>query len=254
MSGMPNIPRGNGTHPVSFLLLAAKDLETSRAFYAKLFGWSMMPLSAELAAGTGPAGPGMALRANQPEGAQTCVPFLGVASVNATIERVVAAGGAVERAPWTIPVLGTLARIQDPSGTVYGLFESKGVPAQPHMPMPFGDHPKPPPGSICSLEMHATSAASAASFFGDVFGWGTMETMPGYLGFDPGAGVGGVFQTHTPATRGMAYVWSSDVKASLSLIATAGGTPIGAPAALPGMGTFGYFADPSGTAMGLIGP
>lgn len=254
MCAMPSIPAGTGEHPISFVVLATRDLDSSRAFYAKMFGWSMMPLSAELAAGTGPAGPGMALRANQPEGSQTCVPFIGVASVDAMLERVSAAGGSTERAPWTIPVLGKLARIKDPSGTVYGLFESMGVPPQPKIPMPFGDNPKPPPGAICSLEMHASGSDGAAKFFGDVFGWGTLATMPGYLGFDPGAGVSGVFQTHTPAVRGMAYVWSSDVKASLAVITASGGVPRGEAMSMPGMGTFGYFTDPSGTAMGLIGP
>ncbi|MFZ4739062.1 MAG: VOC family protein [Bradymonadia bacterium] len=38
------------------------------------------------------------------------------------------------------------------------------------------------------------------------------------------------------------------------LIIAAGAESLGEPMAMPGMGTFGYFKDPSGTPMGLIGP
>ena len=65
--------------------------------------------------------------------------------------------------------------------------------------------------------------------------------------------MGGVFQSHTPALRGVAYLYSSNVSATLSAIDAAGGKRMGDPMAMPGMATFGYFTDPSGTTMGLIG-
>jgi predicted enzyme related to lactoylglutathione lyase len=42
--------------------------------------------------------------------------------------------------------------------------------------------------------------------------------------------------------------------AALTEIEAAGGRQMGEPMGLPGMATFGYFADPSGTHMGLMGP
>lgn len=253
-SALPAIPPGNGKHPVSFVVFAAKHLAASTGFYSKLFGWQIQALSAELAAGMGPGGPAVALRANQPEGAQTTVAFIAVPGVDAALERVVAAGGQVERAPWSIPILGRLARFKDPSGTVYGLYETASPTPQPRMPMPFGDNPRPPAGAICSLEMHAASGEAAARFFGEVFGWGALATMPQYMAFDPGAGPGGVFQSHTPAAPALAYVYSGDVAATLAAAEAAGATRMGDPMAVPGMGTFGYFLDPSGTGMGLMGP
>ncbi|MCE2902474.1 MAG: hypothetical protein ACK6DP_18675 [Gemmatimonas sp.] len=77
--------------------------------------------------------------------------------------------------------------------------------------------------------------------------------MPQSLMFDPGAGIGGVFQSHTPATRGLAYVYADDVAATLTAIEAHGGQRLSEPMAVPGMATFGYFTDPSGTAMRLLG-
>ena len=119
--------------------------------------------------------------------------------------------------------------------------------------MPFGVNPKPAAGSICSLEMYASSDASP-TFFHEHFGWGTLPTMPPYVAFDPGAGIGGVFQSHTPALPAVAYIYMQDVPSTLTAIEAAGGTRLGDAMSMPGMGTFGYFKDPSGSSMGLIGP
>jgi predicted enzyme related to lactoylglutathione lyase len=96
--------------------------------------------------------------------------------------------------------------------------------------------------------------AATGRFFAELFGWGTQPTMPQYMLFDPGAGIGGVYQAHTPGTRGLAYIYVEDVAAKLAEIEAAGGKRLGEPMAMAGMATFGYFSDPSGTAVGLIGP
>jgi predicted enzyme related to lactoylglutathione lyase len=62
-----------------------------------------------------------------------------------------------------------------------------------------------------------------------------------------------VIQSHTPATRGVAYIYATDVAATLTAIDAAGGKRMGDAMAMPGMATFGYFTDPSGTVVGLIG-
>jgi len=77
--------------------------------------------------------------------------------------------------------------------------------------------------------------------------------MPHFMAFDAGASIGGVFQSHTPAMPAVAYIYVADVGATLSEIDAAGGKRMGEPMRMPGMGCFGYFTDPSGTSMGLIG-
>ena len=252
-TGMPAVPPGTGEHPVLMIVLSANDLAASSAFYSTVFGWQLHKLSPELATAALTSGPVVTLRANNPEGFQGMVPFIGTRNVAATMDAVVHAGGGVERAPWSVPMMGTLARVTDPAGTIYGLADALPPGAIPRIPIPFGDAPKPPDGTVCSLEMHAGDLDVAARFFGEHFGWGTQAMMPQFLTFDPGAGVGGVFQSHTPALRGVAYLYSTNVSATLAAIDAAGGKRLGDPMAMPGMATFGYFTDPSGTTMGLIG-
>lgn len=250
---MPQVALGNGSHPIRLVVISAKDLAASTDFYAKVFGWQMHSLSPELTAVVTTAGPGVALRGNIPAGFPGMVPYIGVPDVKEALERVTSAGGEVEREPWTVPMMGKLARFKDPSGTIYGVTEALSPGATTHVPAPFGSNPRPAAGSICSLEMYASDHVVAAKFFGDLFGWATKATMPMYLMFDVGAGIGGVFQSHTPAAPAMAYIYAADVHAKLTEIERAGGKRMGDAMSVPGLACFGYFTDPSGTAMGLIG-
>jgi predicted enzyme related to lactoylglutathione lyase len=255
MSGeTPEVPAGSGQHPIPIVAIAAHDLARSAAFYSKLFAWRLVPFSNQLTAAIPPAGPSVSLLSDVPHGAQGTVPFVGVPDVDAALARVVAAGGVIERAPWEVPPVGRFARFRDPSGTVYGLTSAVPAGGLPRLGMPFGANPKPPAGTVCSLEMHAADGGAAASFFGGLFGWGAKEMMPQYMGFDPGAGLAGVFQTHTPVLPALAYIWAEDVAAKLAEIDAEGGKRTGEPMSAPGFATFGYFTDPSGTNVGLIGP
>ena len=175
-TGMPAVPPGTGEHPVLMIVLSANDLAASSAFYSTVFGWQLHKLSPELATAALTSGPVVTLRANNPEGFQGMVPFIGTRNVAATMDAVVHAGGGVERAPWSVPMMGTLARVTDPAGTIYGLADALPPGAIPRIPIPFGDAPKPPDGTVCSLEMHAGDLDVAARFFGDQFGWGTQAT------------------------------------------------------------------------------
>ena len=253
MAEYPDIPTGSGKHPIPFIAIAANDLVAASDFYGRIFGWRTHAVAPEITGAETPAGPNVTLRANTPAGFPGMVPFIGVSEVEAMLDRIVAAGGGIERGPWSAPVAGTLARFTDPSGTIYGL--TGGVPRTlAPLPVPFGSNPKPPVGAICSVEMYSQDHTASARFFNDLFEWGTGETMPQYLGFDPGGGIGGVFQSHTPSLPALAYVYVGDVAATLTAIEAAGGARTADPMSAPGMGTFGYFTDPSGTPMGLIGP
>lgn len=254
LTEFPKVPQGAGKHPIQMVVISANDMAVSSIFYSALFGWQMHLLAPELTAAIVPSGPSVSLRANTPEGFPSSVPYIGVPDVEAALERVTAAGGSVERSAWNLPMVGRLARFKDSSGTTYGLIDAYSPGGSPRVPMPFFANPKPPVNSICSLEMYATDGKVAANFFGTLFGWGTKETMPQYMGFDPGAGIGGVFQSHTPTLPAVAYIYVADVVAKIAEIEAAGGARMGDPMSIPGMACFGYFKDPSGSSMGLIGP
>ncbi len=250
----PEIPAGTGQNPVALVVITATDLAASRAFYEKIFGWRAQPLSPELIALEAPGGPACALRSNMPEGFPGVVPYIAVDDVPAAFDRVLAAGASAEKAPWKIPMIGAMARFADASGTIWGLTGRTMAAGLTHMPLPFGGNAKPYPGALCSLEMYAADGDAAAAFFHEQFGWGTCETMPQFVGFDPGTGPGGVFQSHTPTLPAVAYIYARDAAAKLEELEQAGGTRLGDPMGMPGMATFAYFTDPSGSTLGLIGP
>jgi predicted enzyme related to lactoylglutathione lyase len=251
---LPQVPPGSGQHPISLVVLTANNLSASAAFYSKLFGWQLQPMSPELTAFVAPGGPAGSLRSNVPAAFPGMVPYIGVSDVDAMLSRVVAAGAAIEKPAWSVPGVGKLARFKEVGGTIYGLAGAMTPLPMPRMPIPFGTNPKPPAGSICSLEMYAADRSKAAGFFGELFGWGTLESMPGYTMFDPGAGISGVLQSHTASLPAVAYIYVTDVGSKFKEIEAAGGKRLGDPMHMPGMATFGYFTDPSGTSVGLIGP
>jgi hypothetical protein len=251
---MPDIPIGTGAHPVMMLVLSSDSLEASRAFYAQLFGWQTQALTKEIVACMTPSGPTVTLRAQLGAGAQRMVPFVSVADVPKAIAEAATQGAVVERAPWTMPMMGTLARVADASGFIWGLTSAMAPAPPPRIPMPMGPAARPPVGSVCHVEFYAPDGAAAGAFVQQQFGWGSVETMPAYRAFDAGAGVGGIFQSHTPALVAVAYLASANVDETLAAVTQAGGVALGAPMRVPGMATFGYFTDPSGTTMGLLGP
>jgi predicted enzyme related to lactoylglutathione lyase len=250
-SQLPDVPAGSGKHPILMVALAANRLRESAEFYRSVFGWHTHEVTPDIVVAP-VAGATVSLRANTPEGFPGMVPFVAVPDVAAALQQAAAAGGAVERDPWTLPMAGVLARFKDPSGTIYGL--TNATPAAPFPRIqPFQGGAPPADGSVCAIEMYAADGAAAGRFFERLFGWSARETMPQYVAFDPGAGVGGVFQSHTPSNPAVAYVYSSDVRAAIARVERAGGRRNGEPMAVPGMATFGYFTDPSGTLMGIIG-
>lgn len=251
---MPAIPAGDGQHPVPMIAITAHNLPAASAFYRALFGWQMQPLFDDVTAAVTPAGPTVSLRRVNAPGFPGVVPYVRVAAVDAALARVVADGGTVERATWSVAIAGKLARFKDASGTIDGLTDMVVVGSLPAIPLPFGDNPKPVEGSICSLEMYANDGEATAAWFKSHFGWGAISPMPQYMMFDPGAGIGGVWQSHTRAMSALAYIDVGDVAATLNAIEAAGGKRTAEPMHAPGMGTFGYFTDVCGTSMGLMGP
>jgi predicted enzyme related to lactoylglutathione lyase len=255
--GMPQTPAGSGAHPLCWLEIAAGDKDASKKFYSELFGWQFDDSMPGYLMFTPAAGLSGAL-VDEPSllaaGAQTAVPHIYTADIDGTLAALEAAGVTITEPKKDVGGGAHSAMFADASGTLYGLVNMAPQLPVPHLPSPLGAGPKPPAGSLCSIELYAGDFAAAKQLFGGLLGWGLLDTMPQYMMFDPGTGVGGVFQSHTAVARSMPYIYVDDVRAKLAEIVAAGGKSLGEPGSMPGMGTFGYFTDPSGTAMGLIGP
>ena len=244
---------GSGTNPISLVTILTQDRQRVVDFLTAVFAWQMQPAAPDITAFELPAGPIVSVR-QAPDETPAIFPYLYAADIEETLARVVSAGGELERAAWTIPMVATMARFREPSGTIFGLTTLTFPGANAPIPMPLGTNPRPPENSLCSIEVYSADRAKSALFFEDVFGWSTQETMPQYTAFDAGTGVGGVFQAHTPVTPVMVYFYAADVRAKLDQVAAAGGAVFGEPIAMPSLATFGYFAAPDGLNMGLIGP
>lgn len=249
---MSEAAQGSGKHGIGWIELLANDNEASGRFYATVFGWQIQSFMPGYKVFTAPnGGPAGGLRGNAPEGSPGCTPYIHVPDVALAQARIEAAGGRKLTEPERIAG-GVIGHFADPNGTIYGLSD---LPVTlPRQPAPFGDAPRPGLHTICSLEMYGGADLEATGrFFTEQFGWASQAMMPQYRLFDPGVSIGGVFQAHTPTLRALAYVYVQDVAAKLAEIEAAGGRRLGDPMAVPGLVTFGYFSDPSGTAMGLMG-
>lgn len=249
---IPEILRGSGRHGIGWVELLAPDTEASGRFYATVFGWQIQDFMPGYKVFTAPhGGPSGGLRGHAPAGSPGCTPYIYVPDVAAAQAAILAEGGKKLTEPERIAG-GVIAHFADPNGTIYGL--SDVAVSQPRQPAPFGHAPRPGLHTVCSLEMYGgTDLEATGRFFTELFGWATLATMPQYRLFDPGISIGGVFQGHTPQLPALAYIYVEDVAAKLVEIEANGGRRMGEPMAVPGLTTFGYFSDPSGTAVGLMG-
>lgn len=254
--GMPQVAPGNGSHPFCWMDIQAKDMQAAQKFYGELFGWSFQSFGGDdYAMYMPPAGLMGALTAKPEdlEAKQGCTPYLYTADFEGDVAALRAAGAQFTQEPNNVSG-ANVAVFLDAAGTQYGLIDTAPQLPIPHLPPLFGSPEHPPVGTLWSLELYGGDFEKARALFGERFGWGLLDTMPQYMMFDPGAGIGGVFQGHTAVIPALPYIWVDDVRAKLGEIVAAGGKQVGEPASMPGMGTFGYFTDPNGVSVGLIGP
>ncbi|MCC7479415.1 hypothetical protein IT575_13305 [bacterium] len=258
--GVPQAPEGKGTHPICWLELQARDMQASRDFYSTVFGWAFTDIGRpDYVIFNTPSGLNGALssQANDLAHEQASVATICSLTMDEDIAALEALGAEFVE-PKTAMGDGEhvahVAMFRDPAGTLYGLIDMAPDLPIPHIPSGLGGGDRPPANSLSSIELYGGDFTVARKLFGEVFGWGLQESMPQYMMFNAGGGISGVFQSHTAIAKSMPYIWVDNVVASLAAVEAAGGQRIGEPASMPGMGTFGYFTDPSGVAMGLMGP
>lgn len=248
------MPVGSGEHWVSWLEFVTSDTEASAAFFGEVFGWEVvpfmdgyslwMPSQTEGIVGCGFSSESMG---------QAAVYYIYEADIDARLAAVEAAGGSVVMPKMPIAEgMPNIAVFKDNSGVIVGLVDA-AMPAA-DVPFVFGKGKRPSVNRFCSIEIYSTGFPGTSDFFRRQFGWDTQPAMEGYLSWNSGAGLSGVFQSHTPDMPVMAYIFVDDVQATLDAISAAGGTTFGDAMEMEGITTFGYFTDPGGVVMGLIGP
>lgn len=150
---------------ISFVELAASDVDRQGNFYAELLGWTPVPLSDRLTlmmhndrAVAGIRG----MQPDAPEGAGAWFLYVNVDDVDRACARAIAVGGAELQGPTELDATTRVAVIGDPAGAPVCVIEGR----QFDDPAPFDE-----PGAPCWFQSMSTDAASSFGFYEEVFGW-----------------------------------------------------------------------------------
>jgi len=104
--------------PIVFFDIAGPDGAGLKNFYAGVFGWSIDDRLGVDGASTG------GLRGTLRQDPAEKILYLGVADINAALEQITQAGGAVDVPRMVVPGVVTFALFRDPAGNRMGLVET----------------------------------------------------------------------------------------------------------------------------------
>ena len=243
---------------VSWVDLSSKDLEKSKAFYSKLFGWqpntipdpqaggyTMFLLNGKQVSALGPA-----QNDQGPPSAWSI--YFATEDASKTAKAVKDAGGRVIAEPMDVMGQGKMAVFQDPAGAFFSVWEPavmKGFEAQPGQP-----------NTYAWAELNTKGIDKAKDFYKKVFGWTTKTSpmgpgMPDYNEWQvDGNSIGGGMEMQ-PSMKmpphWLVYFASTDVNASAKKVKELGGTVMLEPQDFPG-GRFAIASDPQGGAFGIL--
>ena len=164
-------------HAVSWIDLAAKDLDGQVAFYADMMGWNTFEIPGTdytmLMAGDAPVAGAMALTEEMGDMPSVWTVYVGVDDAAEICAKAKELGGAVFQEPFDIPDNGKIAVIADPAGAVLGLFEGS---------YDNGFRLLDEPGAPCWFETMSRDSAAAVEFYQNLFGW-SPEAMEGPMDY-----------------------------------------------------------------------
>jgi predicted enzyme related to lactoylglutathione lyase len=233
--------------------LWTSDVEGSRAFYSRLFGWQANDPSPEFGGyfifslgGAETAG-AMGSRGDL-EADDTWKPYFCTADIEATLRAAEAAGAEVRSGAMPVADLGTQAVLTDPTGAPFGLWQPGSFP---------GFSVLEEPGTPSWFELHTPDHARAREFYRAVFGYDIVTVSDTdefrYFTFrSPGSDddFGGIADSRSWLPEGAGGHWSiywhvDDMGATLAELGSLGGRVDAGPDATP-YGTLATVRDPAG--------
>lgn len=239
--------------------LGTTDSAAAKTFYTQLFGWDYVD---------NPAGPDMVYTMVKLDGkdvgalyqltsemtAQGVPPswlsYVSITSADETAEKARAAGATLLKGPFDVSTAGRMAVVQDPTGTVFALWQAgtnKGA----------GIYNV--PNTLCWNELGTTDTQKAGDFYSNLFGW-TREAFPGpieYTMFKNGdRGAGGMYKI-TPEMgpippHWLVYFAVDDCDAKVQKATEAGATVMKPADDIPGVGRFAILRDPQSAVFAII--
>lgn len=235
----------------------SRDAAASKAFYAGLFGWSLLtnedPQYGGYAMaqidGRDVAGFGSQMDPAMP-GANWNL-YVGTADAAASVAAATAAGGTVAVPPFTVGTMGTAAFIADPSGAVLGLWQPADMSGVRYQG----------PNGFAWAELNARGVERAIRFYESAFGWSHRTSDMGdgtlYTEFRDGEeSLAGALEMPAQVppqvpSHWLAYFAVEDITGTHDAAVRAGATSMVPPMAFPG-GTFAVLGDPQGGSFGLL--
>lgn len=243
---------------VTWVDLASKEVEKSKAFYSKLFNWQTDKIEDPQAGGyTWFLKDGKHAAAISPvQGEQQPTAwsiYFATKDADKTAQAVKDAGGKVVAEPFDVMGTGRMAVFQDSTGAFFSVWQAiqnNGFEVEPGQP-----------NTYAWAELNTRGIDRAREFYKKVFGWDTKisdmgNNMGEYTEFQlKGESLaGGMDMTMQPASvppYWMVYFASTDVDASTKKVKELGGKVMVEPTDFPG-GRFSIDMDPQGGAFGIL--
>lgn len=241
--------------------LITSDIAAARRFYGAVLGWTardsgqpgqdyrQWSIGGDVVGGLMALPGGVASEGMEP----LWLGYLSVADVDASVRRILAAGGQVRMPAWDVPGVGRMAMVADPQGAAF------------YVMTPNGDTPSPAfsPGVAGHggwNELHTGDWRAALEFYDDQFGFGKtaamdMGPMGTYLLFNTGGdAVGGMMNSPAfPRPMWLYYFVVDDIHAGRDRIVAAGGAVLAGPHEVPSGDWIVQARDPQGAMFALVG-
>lgn len=241
---------------VSWVDLAAWDLEKAQDFYGALFGWTFDPSSQENGYYTMARKNGQHVAAMMPVPKDAPFPpawntYFAVESVDRSVARLKELGGKVMMEPMDVMDAGRMAFCTDNTGAAFGfwqpnLFNGAGLVNEP--------------GAMAWHEAKSRDGAKAVAFYKDLFGM-TADKMPDdrmqyWVVKKDGRETAGVMQLDASTPANVPPHWMTtfsvaNTDEAAATVTAKGGTVIMQPFDSP-YGRIAIVADPGGAAFGVI--
>lgn len=257
MTDMTKYPPGD----FCWVELGTSDPAAAKTFYAALFGWKPEDV---------PPGGGGAYTLLKKDGKDVAglygltaeqrkvgvpshwLPYVSVASADATAKKAAALGGKVFKQPFDVMDVGRMAILQDPAGATFALWQAKGH---------IGAGKINEPGSFCWNELATTDTKAARTFYTTLFGWSANEMQMAqggaYTIFKTGeTQVAGMTQM-TGDWKGipphwMVYFAVADCDGSAETARGLGAEILVPPTDIPTVGRFAVLQDPQRAVFSII--
>jgi predicted enzyme related to lactoylglutathione lyase len=247
---------GPGTGRFRWYELQTTDAASAEAFYCAVIGWRAEHFGPQpegyTTLNTAKGGVAGLMTLGQGEGPPSWVGYVAVDDVDAYVDRVKAAGGALRHPPVDIPDMLRFAGVADPQGAPFVVFK--------------GTSPEGPPtggadetGYVGWHELMASDGAAAFDFYSGLFGWtktGAFGPGGDYQLWTDGRGAdAGAVTTRPPGAPGPVwnfYFQVDSIEAAIGRLNAAGGRVAVGPFQVPTGGWIVQGIDPQGAAFCLL--